>query len=60
MRTFETLSQEDYDLLGQAFVRLKSTGLMIDMIPYDDFIDAVVARGEYADTSEDYVYEETL
>lgn len=58
MRTFETLSQEDFELIGQAFVRLKSSGLLLDIVPYEDFLDAITARGNYVDTSDDYLYEE--
>jgi len=60
MRTFDSLTQEDLELLGQSYIRLQSSGLLLDIVPYDDFLDAVVARGQYADTSDDYLYEEAM
>ena len=58
MRYLEDLNQEELELLSQVWVRVRAAGLMIDLVPYDDFLDAVVARGAYTDTSEDYLFTE--
>ena len=58
MRRLEDLTQDDIDLLGQVWVRVRAAGLMLDTIDYDEFLDAVIARGDHANIADDYLYEE--
>lgn len=51
MKTRETLTIADYELLGQVYSNLQEAGLILSIVEYDDFIEAVL-------TGDTFNYEE--
>lgn len=41
MKTKKTLTIADYELLGQAYSNLIEAGLILAIVEYDDFLNAV-------------------
>ena len=58
-RAFEQMTIADLELLSQVHTRLIADGL-IRIITFASFLDCVVARGEYANTSTDETIREIL
>lgn len=53
MTSFEELTISDIELLSQVHTRLLAEGFISIRHSFDDFLDVVVARGDYEDTSTD-------
>lgn len=56
-KKFEDLTASDIDLLCQAWIRLRAEGIAAPMV-FGDFLDIVLARGEYSNTNTDAIYAE--
>lgn len=50
---FEDLTLDQIHILQQAFIRLRSEGVLFGVKRWDEFLDMITARGDYKDTSTD-------
>lgn len=53
MKTFEDLTISEIEVLSQAHTRLLAEGFISIRHSFGDFLDVVVARGEYSGTQAD-------